>query len=93
MPPRFLTCAALAGAIGLINCLGNLGGFVGPNVREYVAREAGSQGAALRVIGLVGTAGAVLFLVALKLGIGGGSREGKEPLLVQDAANAKELVK
>ncbi len=70
MPPRFLNGAALAGAVGLINCLGNLGGFVAPNLREYITKVSGGQNDALVAIGLAGVLAALLFLVTIKMGIG-----------------------
>ena len=36
MPSLFLTEAAAAGSIGLINSVGNLGGFVGPSLIGYI---------------------------------------------------------
>ncbi len=42
LPSLFLTQAAAAGSIGLINSVGNLGGFVGPFVLGYVQTETGS---------------------------------------------------
>src|SRR6266849_5421297 len=37
VPTRFLTASAAAASIGLINSVGNLGGFVGPVVMGYLA--------------------------------------------------------
>ncbi|AGA24580.1 MFS transporter [Singulisphaera acidiphila] len=42
LPSLFLTEAAAAGCIGLINSVGNLGGFVGPYVLGYVEKLTGS---------------------------------------------------
>jgi ACS family tartrate transporter-like MFS transporter len=42
LPSLFLTEAAAAGCIGLINSVGNLGGFVGPYVLGYVEKMTGS---------------------------------------------------
>lgn len=42
LPSLFLTQAAAAGSIGLINSVGNLGGFVGPKVLGYVETKTGS---------------------------------------------------
>lgn len=41
-PNLFLTGTAAAGSIGLINSIGNLGGFLGPTVLGFVERETGS---------------------------------------------------
>lgn len=61
LPPRFLSGSALAAGIGLINTVGSLGGFVGPNLVGFV-REAtgGFTGgllflAGLLVLGALGT--------------------------------------
>ena len=42
LPSLFLDGAAAAGSIGLINSVGNLGGFVGPSVLGYVEKWTGS---------------------------------------------------
>jgi ACS family tartrate transporter-like MFS transporter len=41
-PSLFLTEAAAAGSIGLINSVGNLGGFFGPTILGYVEKTTGS---------------------------------------------------
>ncbi len=42
LPSLFLTESAAAGSIGLINSIGNLGGFLGPNVLGTVEKITGS---------------------------------------------------
>jgi ACS family tartrate transporter-like MFS transporter len=42
LPSLFLTGAAAAGSIGLINSIGNLGGFLGPTVLGTVEKYTGS---------------------------------------------------
>jgi len=42
LPSTFLTSTAAAGAVGFINSVGNLGGFVGPNVMGQVEKATGS---------------------------------------------------
>ena len=42
LPSLFLTEAAAAGSIGLINSIGNLGGFLGPTVLGEVEKRTGS---------------------------------------------------
>ena len=42
IPPSFLTGAAAAGAIALINSIGNLGGFFGPYIVGYIKDTTGS---------------------------------------------------
>lgn len=51
-PTTFLSGAAAAGAVGLINSVGNLGGFVGPYVTGWMQERSGSF------------AGAMLYLAA-----------------------------
>lgn len=47
LPNLFLAEAAAAGSIGLINSVGNLGGFVGPTVMGFVKEETGSYAGSL----------------------------------------------
>ena len=63
IPARFLAGAAAAAAIGLINSLGNLGGFVGPYVVGWLRQASGNFGAGLMLLGLacLGAAGIALF--------------------------------
>jgi nitrate/nitrite transporter NarK len=42
LPSYFLTSTAAAGSVGLINSIGNLGGFLGPTVIGYVKDKFGS---------------------------------------------------
>lgn len=42
VPTTFLTGPAAAGAIGLINSCGNLGGWVGPYMMGFIKTETGS---------------------------------------------------
>jgi ACS family tartrate transporter-like MFS transporter len=42
LPSLFLTGAAAAGSIGLINSIGNLGGFLGPTILGTVEKHTGS---------------------------------------------------
>ena len=41
-PTSFLSGSAAAGAIGLINSFGNVGGFVGPYLTGYIKTSTGS---------------------------------------------------
>ncbi len=41
-PSTFLSGAAAAGAIGMINACGNLGGFLGPYLTGYLKEQTGS---------------------------------------------------
>src|SRR5258707_9251607 len=42
LPTSFLTGTAAAASIGLINSIGNLGGFVGPYIVGYLSKATGS---------------------------------------------------
>ena len=72
LPTRYLSGAALAGATGLINALGNLGGWLAPNLRTWAAQsawgspEAPNEAAGLIVLGLAGFIG-LLLIVGLRL--------------------------
>jgi nitrate/nitrite transporter NarK len=46
-PTTFLSGAAAAGAVGLINSLGNLGGFAGPYLTGWIRQTTGSFAGAL----------------------------------------------
>ena len=63
IPARFLAGAAAAGAIGLINSLGNLGGFVGPYLVGSLRQASGDFAVRLVVLGLgcLAAAGTALF--------------------------------
>ncbi len=64
LPAGFLSGTAAAGAIGLINALGNLGGFVGPSMVGFVREETGSFAAGLVVLGLASLGAGLLALAA-----------------------------
>jgi hypothetical protein len=64
LPTGLLAGAAAAGGIGLINALGNLGGFVAPNLRAWLDMAFGFSGAGLIGLGVVNLIGACLFAVA-----------------------------
>jgi MFS transporter, ACS family, tartrate transporter len=51
IPPSFLTEAAAAGAIALINSIGNLGGFFGPYIVGYIKDTTGSFNTAMLFLG------------------------------------------
>lgn len=62
LPPRLLTGGAAAGGIALINSLGNLGGFVGPNVLGLVREHTGGYTAGLLTLAGVSVEAALLML-------------------------------
>ncbi|MEU7632070.1 MFS transporter [Nocardia sp. NPDC049220] len=59
LPSTFLSGAAAAGGIALINSVGNISGFVAPYVTGGLKDVTGSQQAGLWVVGLAMTASAV----------------------------------
>jgi sugar phosphate permease len=64
LPTGYLGGAAAAGGIALINSIGNLGGFVAPNLKAFAERFVGSPQAgtlSLAVVGLIGAALLQLF--------------------------------
>jgi len=63
LPSRFLTGAAAAGGIGLINSVGNLGGFVAPYVTGSLADLTGSEKAGMWAVGAVMVAAAALVVM------------------------------
>jgi ACS family tartrate transporter-like MFS transporter len=71
LPSQFLTGTAAAGSIGLINSLGNLGGFVGPKIVGKLETVTGSFVGGILVLGLfmLGTA-TTIFLLRLGSNIG-----------------------
>lgn len=53
LPTRFLTGAAAAGGIGLINSMGNLGGFAAPYLTGVLQDLTGSNRAGMWAVGLI----------------------------------------
>jgi ACS family tartrate transporter-like MFS transporter len=62
LPTSFLTEAAAAACIGMINSFGNLGGFAGPYVIGFLTDRTGGYGAGIAYLGLMSVAGAALIL-------------------------------
>lgn len=65
LPTAFLTGAAAAGGIALINSLGNLAGFAAPYITGWLTDLTGTEKAGLWVVGLMMVAAGVV-AVALK---------------------------
>jgi nitrate/nitrite transporter NarK len=61
-PTAFLTGSAAAAGIGLINSLGNLGGFVAPNLRSWVASTTDSDALGIAALGVLPFLAAVMML-------------------------------
>jgi sugar phosphate permease len=60
LPTEYMTGYAAAAGIGLINSLGNLGGFLAPNMRDYFKESMGGN-AGLYSLAVGALVGAVLF--------------------------------
>jgi MFS transporter, ACS family, tartrate transporter len=66
LPNIFLTGSAAAGSIGLINSIGNLGGFLGPFIVGSVEAMTGSFESGLIFLGLsVAGGGLTVFLLGI----------------------------
>jgi phosphoglycerate dehydrogenase-like enzyme/MFS family permease len=62
LPPTFLTGAASAGGIALINSVANLGGFLGPMIMGHVQKATGTFTAGYVVMAIALSAGGLLVL-------------------------------
>ena len=65
LPPQFLTGAAAAGGIGLINSVGNLGGFAAPYATGALNDLTGTERAGMWAVGIMMVMSAVV-VVALR---------------------------
>lgn len=63
IPSAFLTGTAAAAGIGIVNSVGNLGGYVGPNVAIWVKPFSSDPSAALYAIAVLLLAGAAVVLL------------------------------
>lgn len=66
LPNEFLTGFSAAAGIALINCFGNLGGFVGPYAIGAISRKTGNYHAGLLFVGFSLFASAMLILALRK---------------------------
>lgn len=66
LPSMFLTSTAAAGSIGLINSVGNLGGFFGPSIIGFVHDKTGSfTGGLYFLCGSMAVSATILFFLGL----------------------------
>ncbi len=65
LPTEYMTGYAAAAGIGLINALGNLGGFLAPNMRDYFNRTVGGN-AGLYALAVGALLGAALFALTAR---------------------------
>ena len=70
MPSRFLTGVAAASGIAFINSMGNLGGFVAPNLRVWAEQVFNNPSAGLYAMAVSGILSAILLLGTVPLGMG-----------------------
>ena len=69
IPSAFLTGTAAAAGIGIVNSIGNLGGYVGPNVAIWVRAISPSPAAAMYAIALMLVIGAACMLAFIPSGL------------------------
>jgi ACS family tartrate transporter-like MFS transporter len=79
LPSLFLTEAAAAGSIGLINSVGNLGGFIGPKVLGWVETRTHSF-----TPGILFLCVSMFISASIIIGLGLGHRASTKPELVAD---------
>jgi len=81
IPSAFLAGTAAAAGIGLVNSIGNLGGYVGPNLPVWVKTVSSSSSAALYVIAAMMAVGALLTFItiprSLKVRVGEGPEKAR----------------
>jgi ACS family tartrate transporter-like MFS transporter len=65
MPSEFLTGTAAAGGIALVNCIGNLGGFLGPYAVGWIKDSTGDFSAALYFLAGSAVLSALITLVLI----------------------------
>jgi MFS family permease len=65
VPSVFLTGTAAAAGIGIVNSVGNLGGYVGPNVAIWVKAISTHPAAAMYAIAIVLLIGAAVMLICI----------------------------
>lgn len=68
IPSSFLTAAAAAGAIAMINSIGNLGGFVGPYVMGFIREATGSFAGGIMFLSACLLTAAILLMMLRKAG-------------------------
>ena len=77
MPSLFLTEAAAAGSIGLINSIGNLGGFLGPSILGMVKKHTGDFRPGMMILA---ASMAICATIILNLGLGKRPAAGSTPV-------------
>jgi nitrate/nitrite transporter NarK len=74
LPSAFLAGTAAAAGIGIVNSVGNLGGYIGPNIPVWAKHYSADPSAALYVIAAILVVGAILTFLfipkSLRVGVG-----------------------
>jgi MFS family permease len=74
LPSAFLAGTAAAAGIGIVNSVGNLGGYIGPNIPVWEKHYSADPSAALYVIAAILVVGAILTFLfipkSLRVGVG-----------------------
>jgi sugar phosphate permease len=78
-PTRYLTGAAAAGGIALINSFGGIGGFIAPSLRTGAERAFSSTSAGLVALGAASLLAALLIATLLRGGSGRFARSHSQP--------------
>ncbi len=78
LPNLFLTEAAAAGSIGLINSIGNLGGFLGPSLLGVVKQQTGDFRIGLMIVAALAAISGTVILT-----LGHGKRPEDKSLLIK----------
>jgi ACS family tartrate transporter-like MFS transporter len=66
MPTEYLSKSAAAAAVGMINAIGSIPGFVGPYLFGYLSTKSGSFSPGLAVLMVTALAGGLVILSAPK---------------------------
>ncbi|MBZ5581942.1 MAG: MFS transporter [Acidobacteriia bacterium] len=79
-PTAFLSGTAAAGAVGLINSIGNLGGFAGPYITGWIKQTTGSFAGAMIYLALsLAAAGCLILTLKKRLPADGGAGQVSGP--------------
>lgn len=90
LPTEYMTGYAAAAGIGLINSLGNLGGFVAPMMREYFDQSVGGN-AGLNSLALGAVAGAILLALTAFLRTANQIEAGRAEVVDDQAVDAERV--
>lgn len=77
IPSRILTGLGAASGIAFINSMGNLGGFVAPNLRVFAETLFQNPNAGLYAMGISGFIAAGMLLMTISMGMGKNLKKGK----------------